>query len=435
MKKFFTVVLFTTLAFIFLAFLPQDPLPQPGDQLAAGYYIVVAAYRKADENYAKRYMEKLNTGGLHSTYGFDPVRKWLYVYLDYYTDFNTSIQEMLKTRKQAGFDRAWVRVMPKVEAESESVAAEEVKDGKVITEEHEDKKPAVEKVVVSESPAAKEQEPGKEIKSDRVEVVMGEVEANKAEAPIDNPKPEPVYVPQLLSNTQVFLSLFNGRNNKVIEGEVEVIDTDRSRLITKVKGNDYLMLPDPKNKSGGLTLLCNVFGYRKVQHEISYSKTESDTLKPFMHLVGNYYMVDFDLVRLHKGDIETLYNVYFYNDAAIMLPESKYELNNLLQMMEENPKYRIRLHGHTNGNAHGQLITMGPSKNYFALTDDVKKGVGSAKDLSRERAETIRGWMIDNGIDGSRVEVKAWGGSRMIHDKRSVNAKKNVRVEVEVLED
>lgn len=429
MKKFFTVVFFTTLAFIFLAFLPQDPQLQPGDQLAEGYYIVVAAYRKAEEDYARWYMEKLNKGGLHSTYGYDPTRQWLYVYLDYYTNFNESIQEMLKARKQAGFDRAWVRVMPKLETETKSVAVEEVKEEKATKEVSELKEP------VAELPKTNEQVPEKEVKSDRVAIVLGENEAAKEEAPVDNPKPEPVYVPQLLSNTQVFLSLFNGRNNKVIQGDVEVIDTDRSRLITKVKGNDYLMLPDPKSKSETITLLCNVFGYRKVQHEISYTKTESDTLKPFMHLVGNYYMIDFDLVRLHKGDIETLYNVYFYNDAAIMLPESKYELNNLLQMMEENPKCRIMLHGHTNGNAHGQLITMGPSKNYFALTDDVKKGAGSAKDLSRERAATIREWMIDNGIDGSRVEVKAWGGSRMIHDKRSVNAKKNVRVEVEVLED
>jgi outer membrane protein OmpA-like peptidoglycan-associated protein len=42
---------------------------------------------------------------------------------------------------------------------------------------------------------------------------------------------------------------------------------------------------------------------------------------------------------------------------------------------------------------------------------------------------------VANGISSDRIEIKAWGGSRMIHDKTSVHARKNVRVEVEVLED
>jgi outer membrane protein OmpA-like peptidoglycan-associated protein len=103
--------------------------------------------------------------------------------------------------------------------------------------------------------------------------------------------------------------------------------------------------------------------------------------------------------------------------------------------MRDNPRYRIRLHGHTNGSAHGRLITMGESKNFFELTSDVKNGFGSAKDLSRERAEVIRRWLLANDVSADRMDIKAWGGSRMIHDKNSVHARKNVRVEVEVLQD
>jgi outer membrane protein OmpA-like peptidoglycan-associated protein len=214
-----------------------------------------------------------------------------------------------------------------------------------------------------------------------------------------------------------------------------VIDTERSKLISRVKGNDYLTLPDPRSKSGKLTLISSAFGYRRLQLEINYKSTEQDTLQPYVALMGNYYMIKFDMVRLHRGDISTLYNVYFYNDAAVMLPESKYELNTLLQMMKDNPRYRIRLHGHTNGSRHGKVITMGESKSFFTLTADVKNGIGSARDLSRERAKVIRDWLVANDISAARMEIKAWGGSRMIHDKNSVQARKNVRVEVEVLED
>ena len=73
------------------------------------------------------------------------------------------------------------------------------------------------------------------------------------------------------------------------------------------------------------------------------------------------------------------------------------------------------------------------SKNFFSL-NDTKDGFGSAKELSEQRADVIRKYLISNGIDQSRIEIKAWGGKRSIHDKHSARAQENVRVEVEILE-
>ena len=237
-----------------------------------------------------------------------------------------------------------------------------------------------------------------------------------------------------LGNTEVFLSLFNARNNRIVEGDVEVIDTERAKLITKVKGNEYLNLPDPKSKSGQLTLICDVFGYRKIQQEINYPLPLADTVKDFVDLMGTTLVVNFNLVRYHKGDLATLFNVYFYNDASVMLPESKYELNSLLQLLQENSNYRIRLHGHTNGNYHGKIITMGPEKNFFSLTGSVQRA-GTAKELSYGRAEIVKEYLVSQGIQPDRMELKGWGGRRPIYDKNSANAKRNVRVVVEILED
>ncbi len=103
-------------------------------------------------------------------------------------------------------------------------------------------------------------------------------------------------------------------------------------------------------------------------------------------------------------------------------------------MLQENPKYKIKIHGHTNGGAHGKIISMDKdSKNYFAL-QNTREGVGSAKKLSEERAAVIRNYLVSNGVDASRMEVKAWGGKRPIHDKHSTRANENVRVEIEILE-
>jgi hypothetical protein len=33
------------------------------------------------------------------------------------------------------------------------------------------------------------------------------------------------------------------------------------------------------------------------------------------------------------------------------------------------------------------------------------------------------------------MQIKAWGGKKPVHDKRSAKAQENVRVEIEILED
>jgi len=403
----------------FVNAIPQD------DQLTSGYYVVVAAYGEGDEAHAQKYADKINQGGLHAKYGLDATRKLIYVYLAQYTDFNEAIREMEKARQGGGFSDAWVRVIggssggemaSKPAEKSANKKVEDLPADKVV-------KPAATVYVAIPKPGNDQE----------VKPTDNSVTASNEAVVVENPKAEPVYLPQTLASTPIFMSLFNEKNGRMVDGEIEVHDTERARLITKVKSNSYLKLPDPKSKSGQLTLVCNAFGYRKVKHEVNFKNTEADTLRPYVDLVGNFYLVKFDLVRFGTGDVSTLENVDFYNESAIMLPESKSELMSLLQMMKENEKYKIMLHGHTNGNSRGAVITMGPSKNFFALTSDVVRGTGSAKELSEARAQVIKDWLISQGVGEDRIQTKGWGGGKMIHDQESVNAKQNVRVEMEIL--
>ncbi|MFM7855034.1 MAG: OmpA family protein, partial [Flammeovirgaceae bacterium] len=351
-----------------------------------------------------------------------------------------SINKMLEVRKQAGFAEAWVRV---IKDGTEAVAAATQQEPETaVSKENQSPKATAKKAESVQSPIAAEAKP---VTPAKPETTPKEEPAAAPQAPptpapapevVPNPKADPVYVPQTLKNTQVFFSLFNATNNQSVDGEVEVIDAERSRLLLKAKGNEYITLPDPKSTSGKLLLIGSSFGYRKVQNEINYNETEKDTLQPNISLVGNYYMVRFEMVRLHKGDIAVLYNVYFYNDAAIMLSDSKYELNKILTMMNENPKYKITLHGHTNGNGRGKITKVGASKDFFNLrADDVVTDNVSAKELSGARAQVIKDWLVSQGVAADRVGVKAWGGSRMLYDKNSQNARKNVRVEIEIEEE
>ncbi len=420
------------LVFLSLLCLVEGSGQSPSNPLPPGYYIVVAAYKLNQDAYAQTYISRISKEGVTAKYGADVGRKYLYVYLDYFTDFDTSIEEMLSTRQKTGFDKAWVRIMKdelgaNVNPIAQGSATPSKPDGTATPNE-----PAQ---------ASAPPDPPIQKESDNVVTEVSPAEEKNAEdlptqpeTPVEN-ETEPITAPKPVSEATVLLSLFNSTNNKPVDGEVEIVDSDRARLISKVKGNEFTTIPDPKSKTGKVNLIANIFGYRPIQHDIYFGQVAHDSVEHFMEWAGNHYVIKFDLVRSHRGDIQTLYNVYFYNDAAIMLPESKYQLNNLLAMMNENPNYRIMLHGHTNGNSRGRIVTMGPSKSFFSLTDDVKDGTGSAKELSKERAEVIKQWLMSQGIAEDRVEIKAWGGGRMLHDKNSVNAKRNVRVDVEILEE
>ncbi|MEJ0056516.1 MAG: OmpA family protein [Bacteroidota bacterium] len=143
--------------------------------------------------------------------------------------------------------------------------------------------------------------------------------------------------------------------------------------------------------------------------------------------------VDKKVMASKKGEIETLDYIFFYRDAAVLRPESKFEVDKLVKIMKENPKEEIRIHGHTNGNDPGKIIKRGPaSKDFFSLAHTVED-YGSAKLLSELRATEIRDYLVTNGIDKKRMTVKAWGGKKPLFSVDDDKAEANVRVEVEII--
>jgi len=388
--------------------------------LGKGYYVVVGAYAASKETYAQKFAESLKKEGFNAMYAKDGKRKLFLVYVERYEELPSSLGGMRKARREK-FPEAWVRIIRDNEPTTDDVAKKEEK-----TIEPKPQETITEVKEPEEKEAAKKESP--------VPVATDTVSSSP---PVVTSSP-PVAQPPSPSSPRLTFNMFDATNSKPIDGQIEIIDAERARLIQKNKASDTVFLPDPKSKSGTVSFITDVFGYRKTQLEVNYSQPVVDSTKHYidhyMDRDGDFYVMQFEMIRYHKGDIATLYNVFFFNDAAIMMPASKYELNKLLDLMQSNPNYRIKLHGHTNGNSHGKIIYMGPSKDFFSLkAPDVKEGKGTAKELSGARAEVIKEWLISQGISGDRIEVKAWGGRRMLHDKNSANARRNVRVEVEVL--
>lgn len=379
-------------------------------------YVVIGAFSKQANaiKFTDRAQKALN---LKAKYEMNPKRNLYYVYVLNTEDLALAIQEAKRLRAESEFRDTWVY--------RGSFTDISGADGQVIIPVDTDPGPVPE---VKEEVKVVESTP--EVKIDSAAAVVTVDSASLA------PKIPAVALPPADDGSEGIRFLFKisrQSDMKRIRGDVDVIDVDRSRKMGTYKGNLAVKVTSPDSKSGKMQLVCDVFGYQKVQRDINYNDPESGD--GIIRDANGAVVIPFELTRLKKGDISVMYNVYFFKDAAIMRPESRYEVNSLLEMMKENPKYKIKIHGHTNGNAAGKIISMEKdSQNFFALTD-TKEGVGTAKELSEERAKIIREYLISNGVDAKRMEIKAWGGKRPIHDKLSSKAQENVRVEIEILED
>lgn len=387
--------------------------------LTTGYYVVIGAYSINKENYAVRYANLVKEKGYNANYGFSRKKNLYFVYLDATGNYRESIVEMRETRKIKEFSEAWVFVCLDSD-KNQNLSETQEEESEEIGTRPGDKQgappePEIEKVSDIQT-LENENLPEKEIQIEKI------LSKNILDFQINT-----------LAEANVFFNLYNAQNKKDVMGEVQIVDSERAKLIDVVQSGSYIDLPDPKNRTGKITLIVDVFGYRRAQFELNYYNPVKDADKEDVELLADVLLVNLDLVRYHVGDLVTMYNVYFFKDAALMRPESKFEVNSLLDMLRENDSYKIKIHGHVNGKHPGKIISKAESSSFFALNDRNSEGFGSAKELSLRRAELIRDYLVQNGIDESRMEIKAWGGKRMIHNRHSSKAKENVRVEIEIL--
>lgn len=138
-------------------------------------------------------------------------------------------------------------------------------------------------------------------------------------------------------------------------------------------------------------------------------------------------------MAMKKGEVQRLDFIYFYRDAAVLRPESRFEVDRLVQVMKSNPDEKIIIHGHTNGNAKGPIIRLPEGSNTFFSLENTIEDFGSAAKLSELRAQLIRDYLVANGIDTGRMTIKAWGGKKPLYAVHDEKAEANVRVEIEVV--
>lgn len=161
-------------------------------------------------------------------------------------------------------------------------------------------------------------------------------------------------------------------------------------------------------------LLCTSIGYNNLEINIDSSKGKS---------------IDVLLQALKAGDNFIMKNIYFHPNSFASKVESDEELKRLLDYLIENPEINIEIQGHTNGDK-----KIHKNKKFKDLGEEWNFR-GTSKKLSAHRAETIKNYLIINGVAAERLTTKGMGGSKPIIEKPETMAEgeKNIRVEIVIL--
>lgn len=220
---------------------------------------------------------------------------------------------------------------------------------------------------------------------------------------------------------------------KAIPGKVHHVDIENGRELAAYNSDAFIDLLRPGQNSEPMTVVCGLFGYKEVFKHVNYADPSATDKDAYVDAHGAW-VIPYKLERLEKGDVSVMYNVSFYKDAVVMRKPSQTDLDELVKMMHSNPYYEITIHAHCNGKNKREIIALGPEKNYFDVAGSVTLN-GSAKDLTTLRAEAVRSYLIDHGIDPARTKIFSWGGSDMLVRGDSPEFILNDRIEIEITRD
>ncbi len=407
MKKYFL------LAIIFNALLITSCFSQSSQimSLNKGIYLVVGSFQ--NKSNALNFRNKLEKSGRDASISFSDQTLFYYVHIKTFDTVDEAILTVKPTREKTPFKDAWALVYSidagmtaissipiKNEQSTDSIAPNSIIETNIVS-------PAIlSSDIIDQS-----------LQLEKVELEKYNIERVK------NEKDQYLF----------YFNTFNFVTNAKVNGKINLIDPVRLKLIRQVNAHKAELVNNPHNQDNKVQFIAEIFGYKKAQHDVNLVSELSEEEKKYITISGDTVLMDFPLKRHDKGDVIVMYNVFFYKDAAIMKSESKFELNSLLEMLKELPDYKIQISGHTNGNASGKIIEIDNEiPEYFSLSQATKEKNGSAKKLSLKRAEIIQKYLLNNGIDPNRMEVKGWGGKKPLYDKFDRLASKNVRVEIEI---
>jgi outer membrane protein OmpA-like peptidoglycan-associated protein len=199
--------------------------------------------------------------------------------------------------------------------------------------------------------------------------------------------------------TYVKGTVYNSKNNQILpDTEVEIFDINNSKVFTlsKTDSDGEFLLCLPLGKEYSLNVNKQKFLFYSDNFELEESRNMYDPILlniPLQPLEDNLILnIDSSVSKPI-----VLKNVFFSTNSSELREESFNELNQLKKLLEENPNLRIRINGHTDdqGEESDNLL------------------------LSNRRAESVKQYLVKNGISLTRIDAKGYGESLPIAPNNS----------------
>ena len=208
-------------------------------------------------------------------------------------------------------------------------------------------------------------------------------------------KPEPVL---MVSGT-----VFNAKTKEPIGAKIifETLADGKEQGTAKSNpdnGNYKIVLPKGKNYG----YLAQAKGFLSLEENIDLSD-----LTDYTEVKKDLY-----LIPIEVGQKVQLKNIFFVKGQPTLLEDSYPELDRLASQLKENKTIEIELAGHTDNQGNSEL-------NFK---------------LSEERVKVVKAFLVSRGVEGKRIEIKAYGGSKPVASNATEETRRlNRRVEVTIL--
>lgn len=195
-------------------------------------------------------------------------------------------------------------------------------------------------------------------------------------------------------------------NKKSNESVLEIKNLRTNRLVTSTisdKSNDTYSLALPEGEDYAMSVTCN--GYLLYSENFSL---KASSLNPKQSSLNK----NIELKSIKEGNSVILKNIFFATNSAELTEESNAELNTLLKLLNDNPQITIEIAGFTDN-------------------------VGSDEynmNLSQNRAESVKTWLTEKGINAERLRAKGYGKQNPIADNSTEEGRiQNRRTEFKIL--
>jgi len=175
----------------------------------------------------------------------------------------------------------------------------------------------------------------------------------------------------------------DAKTHEPLEARFELIDLSSGDTVVRSysdqgDGSFLVVLP----ASDHYALLADREGYLYHSENFELNLDQTTT----------HYQKNIELQPIEAGRTVVLKNVFFDTDKYDLKPESKTELNKLVQLLNDNPGIKIEISGHTD--------------NQGTTQDNIV--------LSKNRAKAVYDYLVRAGISADRLSYKGYGESQPI---------------------